>query len=88
MYLSLHLAHLVQIKEQYSSVKILLNSLKYEDKSWEDIRFLNGGFPDGLPRRLYQVSISLALGQQRHSSTLPQIGLATADGVQCGVEQC
>ncbi|XP_036358086.1 uncharacterized protein LOC118763025 [Octopus sinensis] len=37
MYPSLPLAHSVQLKEKYSSVKILLKALKYEEYRWEVI---------------------------------------------------
>lgn len=40
MYPSLSLAHSMQLKEEYSCVKIMLNALKYKDYRWEVIRYL------------------------------------------------
>ena len=37
MYPSLSLAHLVQLQEEYSNIKILLDVLKYERYSWKVI---------------------------------------------------
>ena len=48
-YPSLPVAHSVHLKEDYTSVKMLLSALKYNDHSWEVIAdFKNGVIPDGL----------------------------------------
>src|SRR6218665_3992194 len=53
-YPSLHMAHSVHLKENYTSVKMLLSALKYDDYGWEVIGYfkmvsflmgLEGGFP-------------------------------------------
>ena len=36
-YLSLTMAHSVHVKEEYTSVKMLLSALKYDDYEWEVI---------------------------------------------------
>jgi hypothetical protein len=62
-YPSLPLAHSVHFKEDYNNIKSLLDSLKYDEYSWEVMEPSNVGIPDGSPRRFYQVSLlSLPLG--------------------------
>lgn len=72
-----------------NSVKVLLDALKYEGYIWLGgyQRFQNGDFPDGSPRRLYNVSILYLPLEQHGLCTQPQVGLARADGVQCEEEQ-
>ena len=51
MYPSLPLAHSAHLKEEYTSIKTLLDALKYVDYGWEVIGdFKNGGIPDGSQR--------------------------------------
>lgn len=62
-YPSLPLAHSVHLKEEYNSVKALLDALKYDEYGWEVIGNLKiVTFLLGYPRRFYQVSLlSLSL---------------------------
>ena len=74
-YLTLALAHMVHLKEEYNNLLRSLEAWWVKLGGYQKLE--NGGIPDGSPKRFPQLSLSL--GPQGHHRTLLQEALATTN---------